>query len=308
MSFADRLDAAVRAVKNPCLVGIDPHVDLLPPEFEAARDARAPRAERAAEVQRFCTELIDVCASRVAAIKPQSAFFELFGADGAVAWEAVVAHAHKKGLLVIGDVKRGDIASTAAAYASALLEGLPGTDKDSLCDAITVNPYLGEDALQPFVEACARSGKGIYVLVRTSNPGSPRFQLRGDPPLAYEVADVVRALGAPLVGRSGWSSVGAVVGATHAAELCAFRERLPETPLLLPGYGAQGATAADLAGAFPGPGPSGALVNSARGIAFAHRAGPHAGRPWKDAAAAALSDMIAEVGRALAERPLRHAR
>jgi orotidine-5'-phosphate decarboxylase len=308
VSFADRLDAAVRAVRNPCLVGIDPHLELLPPEFEAARDARAPRAARAEALARFCTELIDDCAGRVAAIKPQSAFFEVLGADGAAAWERVVAHAHRAGLLVIGDVKRGDIASTAAAYATAFLEGLPGADPASLCDAITINPYLGDDALKPFVEACARCGKGLFVLVRTSNPGSTRFQMRGDAPLAFEVADAVHAQGAALVGASGWSSLGAVVGATHADELFAFRERMPRAPFLVPGYGAQGATAADVVGAFREGEASGALINSSRAIAFAYRAGPHAGRPWREAARAALDDMIADVGRALAERPRRRAR
>jgi orotidine-5'-phosphate decarboxylase len=304
MSFADRLDDAVRALQHPCIVGLDPHPDLLPPEFAVVRDERAARAERAQALGAFCFELIDVCAGRVAALKPQSAFFELFGADGALAWERVVARAHAAGLLVIGDVKRGDIASTAAAYATAYLEGLPGADAASLCDAITINPYLGDDSLQPFVDACARSGKGAFVLVRTSNAGSARFQLRGDPPLACEVADAVHAFGAGLVGRSGWSSIGAVVGATHAAELRAFRARMPATPFLLPGYGAQGAGAADVVDAFHGAGPSGALVTSSRAIAFAYRAGPHAGRPWKDAAHAALDGMIADVRRALLGRPV----
>lgn len=299
-SWIDRLDAAVRRVGNPCLLGLDPHLDLLPAPFAVARDADAPRAERADAVARFCMELVELAASRVAAVKPQSAFFELLGSDGARAWERVVAHAHAHELLVIGDVKRSDIASTAAAYATAFLEGLPGAPRDELCDAITINPYLGTDSVTPFLDACNRAGKGIYVLVRTSNPGAGAFQLHGDPPLCDQVARAVDAWGETLRGRCGWSSVGAVVGATKRADLARLRRAMPRTPLLLPGYGVQGATAADVVDAFPDAAEPwrGALVNSSRGIAFAGAKQP--GRPWKDAASVALQAMIDEVRGALA--------
>src|SRR5262245_12178812 len=187
-NFADRLEAALERVRTPALVGIDPHLELLPAPFAVARDPRAPRAERAAAVETFCKELIDLVAGAVAAVKPQSAFFEVLGADGALAWERVVAHAHAAGLLVIGDVKRSDIASTAAAYASAYLEGLPGMPRAHLCDAVTLNPYLGSDSLAPFVDACRRVGGGLFVLVRTSNEGSREFQAHGEPPLCERVA------------------------------------------------------------------------------------------------------------------------
>lgn len=302
MSWADELDRRVRDLGNPVLVGLDPHLTLLPEEYSAAVDAARPRDERAAAIAGFCCELIDLCAGRVAAVKPQIAFFEVFGADGLAAWEAVVKHAHEADLLVLGDVKRGDISSTAGAYATAFLEGPQGCDPATLCDAITVNPYLGEDAVLPFVEACERTGKGIYVLVRTSNPGSALVQRHGEPALAEQVADAVARWGGGLVGDSGFSSIGAVVGATHKDELRAFRERMPQTPLLLPGFGAQGAGAEDIVDAFPGPGPSGALVNSSRGIAFAYRSERYSGLSWKDAASAALGDMIDEVSAALSAR------
>lgn len=301
MNFADRLDHAVRETGNPCLVGIDPHLDLLPDEFAAARDPRVPRRERAEAVARFCTELVDVCAGRVAAVKPQSAFFEQLGADGVAALESVVRQAKQAGLLVIGDVKRGDISSTAAAYARGHLEGFSEDDREVLFDAITVNPYLGDDAMAPFVEACERAGTGLYVLVRTSNPGSARIQLHGDPPLFEAVADAVHEWGASVVGESGLSSVGAVVGATHPELLREMRARMPRTPFLLPGFGAQGAGAEDVLDAFL-PGARGALVSSSRGVAFAHRSAANAGVPWKDAAAAALDVMIAQVSGALAAR------
>ena len=297
MTFADRLAARIREVDTPALLGIDPHLDLLPEEYAVARDASAPRSERAAALERFGLELVDLAAGRVAAVKPQSAFFEVLGADGVHAWERVVAAARNAGLLVIGDVKRSDIASTAAAYATAFLTGLPGLEQASLCDAITLNPYLGSDTLEPFADACRESGGGLFVLVRTSNPGSGVFQGEGDPSLCERVADVVAKLGDGLRGECGLSSIGAVVGATHPDELVRLRERMPRTPFLLPGYGAQGGTAADVAPAFRcQAGEHGsALVNSSRGVAFAWRKPEHAGRHWKDAAASALDTMIADL-------------
>jgi orotidine-5'-phosphate decarboxylase len=296
--FADRLDAAIARVGNPCLLGLDPHLELLPEEFALARDTAAPRAARARELERFCFELIELAAGRVPAVKPQSAFFEVFGADGALAWERVVRAARSAGLLVIGDVKRGDIASTAAAYASAYLDPLPGLERESACDAITLSPWLGRDTLEPFVAACKSTGGGLFVLVRTSNPGSAQFQ-RGGPPHASDlVADAVRAVGEELLGACGLSSIGAVTGATHATELAALRARMPRTPLLLPGYGAQGASARDVVPAFL-PHGRGALVASSRGVAFAQRSKEHAGKPWKDAARDALTAMIADLRGAL---------
>lgn len=303
MNWADRLDAATARVENPCLLGIDPHLHLLPDEFADARDEGAPRAARAKELARFSCELIDVAAGRIAVIKPQAAFFELLGADGWSAWEEVVAHAHAKGLLVIGDVKRGDISSTAAAYATALFDA-PGAPEGSGCDALTLNPYLGTDAMTPFLEACAERGKGIYVLVRTSNPSSIEFQTQGDPPLWKLVADAVEAWGASSRGECGFSAVGAVVGATHAEELATLRAAMPHAPLLLPGYGAQGAGGEDLLNAFPDRERPwrGGLVNSSRGIAFAYKKPEHAGKSWSEAASDALDEMIADIGGALTAR------
>lgn len=292
--FADRLDAAIARTGNPCLLGLDPHLDLLPDEFALARDRSAPRATRARELERFCLELVELAAGRVPAVKPQSAFFEVFGADGALAWERVVREARSAGLLVIGDVKRGDIDSTARAYARAFLE----TGDATACDAVTVNPFLGSDSIAPFLESCRRTGRGIYVLVRTSNPGSKLFQEHGTPPLYERIADAVAEWGKELVGTSGLSSVGAVVGATHPRELAQLRERMPRTPFLIPGYGAQGAGAADIAGGFL-PRGRGAIVNSSRGILFAYKQPAYRGRHWKDALSAALDAMIAEINGAV---------
>jgi orotidine-5'-phosphate decarboxylase len=290
VNFADRLDAAVQTAGNPCLVGIDPHLDLLPEPFAAARDPAVPRAERARILGDFGCQVIDAVAGLAPAVKPQSAFFELLGADGLAAWERVVATAREAGLIVIGDVKRGDIASTASAYATGLLD--PAATP-APCDAVTINPFLGADSVEPFLEVCRRVGAGVYVLVRTSNAGSADFQRHGDPELSFVVADAVAKWGAELKGACGLSSVGAVVGATHGTELGAFRERMPDTPFLLPGFGAQGAKARDVVAAFLG-GPSslrGALVNSSRNITFAWRNGRYADLDWKDATIAALEEM-----------------
>jgi len=170
-TYADRLDDAITRCGNACLVGLDPHLDALPEEFAVARDAAAPRAVRARAIGDFLCQIVDVAAGRIPAVKPQSAFFEVLGADGVAQWERVVAHARAAGLLVIGDVKRGDIDSTAKAYAQAFLEEAPR------CDAITINPYLGADAVQPFLDACKRANAGVYVL---EGETIERFPEKGD--------------------------------------------------------------------------------------------------------------------------------
>ncbi len=292
--FPDRLAEAIRTKRSACLVGLDPHLASIPPEYVAVHDPGATRSERARAMGDFLVDVIEVTAARAAAVKPQSAFFEALGADGVVQWERVCAAAHDAGLLVIGDVKRGDIGTTAAAYAEAFLTGAPGTDPRTLCDAVTLNPYLGTDSLQPFLTACRERGAGLYVLVRTSNPSSEELQAGGSPSLAERVADLVERWGAPLVGECGLSSVGAVIGATHPAELARFRTRLPRTPFLIPGYGAQGGGAADVAPAFAGGSPGAALVNSSRGLLFAYKERP--GMAWRDATRAALDEMALALG------------
>jgi len=294
VNYADRLEEAIAARGNPSLVGLDPHLELLPDEFAQARDPETPRHERAKAVETFLLGIVELAAGRVPAVKPQSAFFERLGADGALAWERVIAEARRAGLLVIGDVKRSDIASTARAYGQAFLEDAG----ESRCDAITVNPYLGADSIEPLLEVCERSDAGLYILVRTSNPGSGLFQEHGDPPLAHVVAREVDSWGRALRGSCDLSSIGAVVGATHPAELASLRELLPNTPFLIPGYGAQGAGAREIVSGFLAGG-RGALVNSSRGILYAWKKPEYAGMHWKDASRAALDAMIAELQGAL---------
>jgi orotidine-5'-phosphate decarboxylase len=203
-------------------------------------------------------------------VKPQSAFFEARGWQGVRSFEAVCAYARDAGLLVIADVKRGDIGSTAAAYAAAFAPH---------ADAATVNPYLGGDAVEPFLDACRR-GAGIFVLVKTSNPGSGDLQdvrLEDGRRVWERVAELVDRWGSDLVGERGLSSVGAVVGATYPQEVAEARALLPRAPFLLPGVGAQGATAADVAAAFAN-GPAGGLVSASRSVIFADDPGAEAER------------------------------
>ena len=283
--FADRLSDAIQDKSCAVCVGIDPRIGSLPSEFRPKRDT--PR-ESAEAVTRWGVALLDVIAPLVPVVKPQLAFFECFGAPGFRAYHDVVMAARERGLLVIADAKRGDIGSTAEAYAEAHFDVIGA-------DAMTVNPYLGRDSLDPYLPHL-RKGRGIFVLVKTSNPGSRDLQdLRvDDVPLHEHVARMVHALGREHVGAKGQTAVGAVVGATHPAELARLRAAMPDAPLLVPGYGAQGATADDCAAAFLADG-TGAVVNSSRGITFAFRSGEHATKygdaGWRDSVRAAVIEM-----------------
>ena len=226
------------------------------------------------------------------AVKPQVAFFEALGADGIRALEDVCAYSRAAGLQVIADAKRGDIGSTARAYATAYLESPNG--KPPLADAVTVNPYLGRDSLDPFLAACRRDGAGIFCVVKTSNAGGAEVQdlvLSDGRHVWHQVAELVAEWGADLVGERGLSSVGAVIGATHPRAVGEARRLLPRAILLLPGVGAQGATPADVARAFTS-GPASALVNVSRDVIYAFRV---TGMDWRSAAAAEASKYAREV-------------
>ncbi len=290
--FADRLASRVRSRGSAVLVGLDPRLDDLP---RPLRPESSEPAARASAYASFCREVIDVVASLVAAVKPQSAFFEALGPAGASALAEVIGYARQKNLLVILDGKRNDIGSTAIAYAEAYLGALPLSPWGA--DALTVNPYLGEDSLEPFAKVARQRGAGVFVLVKTSNPGSGMFQDRESEgkPLYEYVAECVESLAADSAGQCGYGAVGAVVGATHPRQLGELRAVMPHAWFLVPGYGAQGATARDVAGAFDDRG-LGAIVNSSRGIIFAHRRPEYREKygeaRWQEAVAAATRDMI----------------
>jgi orotidine-5'-phosphate decarboxylase len=263
--FGDRLAAAVERKGAPLCVGLDPDPVLMPQGLGIAE---------------FCRGIVDAVAGVAVAVKPQAAFFEAQGAEGWAALTEVCAYAREAGLLVIADAKRGDVPSTARAYVAAFAP---------LADAVTVSPYLGYDSLEPFF---ARDGLGVFVLVKTSNPSSVDLQdlpLADGRPVWQHVAGLVDRWGADLVGASGLSSVGAVVGATFPQEVAEARRLLPRSVLLLPGVGAQGARAGDLAEAFS-VGPAGALVSASRSVIYADR-----GAGWQEAAAAEAERLAGEL-------------
>jgi orotidine-5'-phosphate decarboxylase len=301
VSFADRLWKNIQQKKTPVLVGLDPRYDSLPEPLRMAGDD-ANLVERAEAYTEFCRGVIDVVASLVPAVKPQAAFFEELGPAGMVALAEVIDYAQQKELMVILDGKRNDIGSTATAYASGLM-GAAGQSPWN-ADALTVSPYLGDDSLTPFVEVAQARAAGIFVLVKTSNPGGKTFQdlrIADGRQLYLHVAELVQRLASETVGEnstSGYGAVGAVVGATYPAQLAELRAVMPHTLFLVPGFGAQGGTAADVAGAFDARG-GGAIVNNSRGIIFAHARREYSRQfgaaRWQEAIEAATRDMIAQL-------------
>jgi orotidine-5'-phosphate decarboxylase len=293
--FGQRLALAVTQKKNPVCVGIDPRATSLP---ELLRPNPSASIEQIVEsVETFCLAIIDAVADLVPAVKPQAAFFEELGPLGMVALHKTVRYANQRGLLVIMDAKRGDIGTTAAAYANAYLgSGAPGSSAYSPwgADALTINPYLGADTLEPFTQRCATSGSGVFVLVKTSNPGSSFFQdqrLEDGRTVSEKIADQVESLSYSTRGDLGYGDIGAVVGATYPKELQAMRQRMPSAWILIPGYGAQGGSAQDVKLGLDSRG-LGAIVNSSRGIIFAYEQPKYQATQWTTSVRNATLDMI----------------
>ena len=280
LHFADRLAAAIRAKGNAVCAGLDPRWDGLPLELRL-RHGDDSLTTIAAAFEEFCSRFLDIVAPFVPIVKPQSAFFEACGPAGMVALQRLIRKAHALNLLVILDSKRNDIASTATAYADAAFTGsafgartIPVWE----ADALTVNPYLGRDAVEPFLESARKVQAGVFVLVRTSNPGAGLFQdllvtsnSAASRPLYQHVGLAVASWSRENLGVCGLGDVGAVVGATYPAEMTQLRQLLPEVIFLVPGFGAQGGSGADVRPAFR-PDGLGAVVNSSRGIMFPFRA------------------------------------
>ncbi len=295
ISFTDRLAAAVRKRQTAALVGIDPRWEQLPVVLRAKHGGeQASFHQQASAYGEFARAIIDVVAPLAAAVKPQAAFFEQLGPYGMQALHDVIQYARQQGLLVVLDGKRNDIGSTATAYAEAYLR------RDSRAawgaDALTVSPYLGRDSIDPFVDVCREQAAGIFVLVKTSNPGGGMFQdlVCDGRPLYAAVAAFVEELASETCGACGLGDVGAVVGATYPEQLAELRAAMPHAWILIPGYGAQGGGAADVAAGFHRNG-LGALVNSSRGIIFAHlneRFAAASNGDWQRAVELATLDMI----------------
>ena len=327
MHFADRLEAAVQQKGNPICVGLDPRFEQLPKKIrEAAIREHGSTAKAVAEAfLAFNVSILDAVSDLVPVCKPQAAFYEEFGWEGLRAYEATVRYARRRGLLVISDAKRGDIGSTAQAYARAHL-GFARSPKEMSADdfqrivtaedhnitsfdadAMTVNPYMGADPLEPFIKVCAANERGLFVLVKTSNKGSGDLQdlvTQDGKTVMEHTAAMVARLGAAQRGQGGLSSIGAVVGATYPEQARKLRELMPDAIFLIPGYGAQGGSAQDAIAGFRKD-KRGAIVNNSRGILFAYKQEPyaqsHGERDFAGAARAAVQKMAVELNAALAQ-------
>ena len=292
-----RLIEKIKEKKAPICIGLDPMLNFIPEHIkEEAFATKGESLEAVAEaIYNFNKAIVDECFDLIPAVKPQVAMYEQFGIAGLIAYEKTVTYCQEKGLLVIGDVKRGDIGSTSAAYATAHLGKINVGSK-------TFNPYMGSDSINPFVDECVKNDKGLFVLVKTSNPSSGEFQDRliDGKPLYEHVASKVMEWGERSMDGE-YSNVGAVVGATYPQMSEILRKIMPNTYFLVPGYGAQGATAADLRPCFNKDG-LGAIVNSSRGIIAAYKNDKYRDFGDKDFAKAsreAAIDMICDINSVL---------
>lgn len=278
MHYADRLSQRITST-SPICVGLDPALSKLPEGIN----------KNAEGMKEFCMGIIDSTHDLVACIKPQLAYFEVLGWEGMKVLFEVSEYAKSKGLMVIADGKRNDIGPTCEAYAEAYL------GKNTPFDALTVSPYLGTDGIAPFIEKAVENEKGMYVLVKTSNPSSLDVQdlPTGDEAVHETVAQLVESLAMQHLGDNSLSCVGAVVGATYPEELKYLRTLMPHVPFLIPGYGAQGGTAEDIVHGFLADG-TGAVVNASRSIIFAS-----SGPDWKEAARREAMKMVEEIGKAM---------
>jgi orotidine-5'-phosphate decarboxylase len=258
----DRLVRKIRETENPSALGLDTKIDYVP---EALARTYAGAADA---IYAFNTALLEALSDTVPCVKVQAAYYETLGTEGVECFKRTVERAKTLGYVVIADAKRGDIGSTAEAYSAAYLRD----DSPFPTDFLTVNPYFGTDGMSPFIADCAASGKGIFALAKTSNPSGKEFQdviLRDGRPMYELVAEKIAEWGEGLIGEEGFSSVGAVVGATYPEQGAALRRKMPRTFFLLPGYGAQGASAEHLTACFDGRG-EGAVVAASRSIICAH--------------------------------------
>lgn len=307
----DKLIAKIQKTGAPIVVGLDPMLNYIPEHIQKKAFAEyGETLEGAAEaIWQFNKEIVDKTYDLIPAVKPQIAMYEQFGIEGLKAYKKTIDYCKSKDLVVIGDIKRGDIGSTSAAYA---VGHLGKVQVGSKCyvpfdeDFATVNPYLGSDGVKPFIEVCKEENKGLFILVKTSNPSSGEFQdqLVNGRPLYELVGEKVAQWGEEHVGQSGYSYIGAVVGATYPEMGATLRKLMLKTFILVPGYGAQGGKGKDLVNFFNEDG-LGAIVNSSRGIIAAYKQEKYAkfgAENFGDASRAAVEDMVADISGALNAR------
>lgn len=304
----DQLVAKIKKTQAPIVVGLDPMLNYIPEQvqkkaFEEKGETLAGAAEA---IWQFNKAIVDTIYDLIPAVKPQIAMYEQFGVEGVIAFKKTVDYCKEKGLVVIGDIKRGDIGSTSEAYAVGHLgkvqvgsQTYAGFDEDFA----TLNPYMGSDSVNPFIKVCKENNRGVFVLVKTSNPSSGELQdkLVDGKPLYELVGKMVDEWGSDCIGESGFSEVGAVVGATYPEQGKVLRAIMPKTYILVPGYGAQGGKGKDLVHFFNEDG-LGAIVNSSRGIIAAYKQEAYAkfgAEHFADASRQAVLDMIADIQGAL---------
>ena len=291
--FPDRVAALVERKRTQLVVGLDPRIDLLPIELRG--DAAGGRPAASAAVERFCCGVIDAVSPYVVAVKPQLAFFEALGADG---WGRSSGSAHMRPTQGSSSSPTGNAGTSVQPPGpTRQRSSSPSRQQGALADALTVNPLLGEDSIDPFLSACRRYGSGLFVLVHTSNAGATDIQevsLADGRPLWHHIAELVASWGDGLVAECGLSSVGAVVGATYPRAIGEARRAMPQAIILLPGIGAQGATPADVARAFTS-GPASALVTASRSVIYAYR---DTELDWREAAAAEAARLAGEIWQA----------
>lgn len=300
--ITDQLIDSIVLKKSPIVVGLDPRWESMPPEIiKQVTEKYGDTLEAVGEAFKlFNRGIIDSVCDLVPAVKPQVAFFEQYGIEGMIAYKDACSYAKEKGLIVIADVKRGDIGSTSKAYSKAFLGSVHvGNKKFKAFDSdyATVNPYLGDDCIGEFIEDINEEQKGIFVLVKTSNPTSGQLQdlYVGNQKVYEKVAGLVNRWSDEICGTSGYSPIGAVVGATYPEELVKLRKMMPKTLFLVPGYGAQGGGAQDVLGAFDEKG-LGAIVNNSRGILYAYQ---KSHLDYKEAAREATINMRDSINHAL---------
>ena len=276
MNIVDKLIGKTIATKNPTVVGLDPDISKIPACYKINNDNSNPLSAVAEVIYKFNCDIIDTVTELVPAVKPQMAFYEKFGAYGVTAFEKTVAYAKSEGLVVIEDAKRNDIGNTAKAYADGhlgIVETLDGSYTSVFdVDFLTVTPFLGSESLNPFVDICKKTNKGIFVLVKTSNTSSGEIQdviTKDGISISQSIAKYVAEQSESFVGKYGYSSIGAVVGATYPEEAVTLRKIMSKSYLLVPGYGVQGGGAKDILPCFNYDG-LGAIINSSRGILYTH--------------------------------------
>ena len=297
----DRLIKKIIDMKNPTCVGLDTDFNYLPDEM---REDMATFEGVSEAITEFNMNIVDKISDIVPAIKVQVAYYEMYGYEGLRAFDYTINYALGRGMVVIADCKRNDIGSTAGCYAKAFLGKTKINEKEIRAfpaDMLTINGYLGTDGIKPFVDECKAGGKGAFVLVKTSNPSSGEIQdlkLASGETVYEHMGALVEEWGKELVGKYGYSDIGAVVGATYPEQGTELRKKLPHTFFLIPGYGAQGGSAASVKGCFDERGLGG-IVNNSRGIICAYRKPQYSGMTYWEAARAACLDMREDLRRAL---------